>query len=273
MTALKRPHFLIIGAQKCGTSWLHHHLRQSESIHMPVDKDMEHFTYVGNLNEQAFALYCQRFADARADQLIGDANAGYFWTRTDSKWNRQPDSFNPAIPESVHRYCGTDLKLIIILRDPVERAISAYLHHVRDGAITLDHSILDTSLPLGIVDMGFYEHHLAQWRKFYPLEQFHIITAMPSTAPLAVKIMDQACAFLGASPIRPEQYYLEPIFPGLSRITNDDGVWLRQASVGDVVDLPKNAELIDVGEARYVKAISRQELIELKAIYGQTPSA
>lgn len=271
MPALKRPDFLIIGAQKCGTSWLHHHLKLSESINMPDDKDMEHFTYVGNLTEQAFAHYCQRFDGARSDQLIGDANAGYFWTRTDSKWNRQPDSFNPTIPKSIHQFCGADLKLIIMLRDPVERAISAYLHHVRHGAITLDHSILDTSLPLGIIDMGFYEHHLAQWRKFYPMEQIHIIRTMPSTAPLAVEIMNQVCAFLDALPIRPDQYYLEPIFPGLARIMNDDGVWLKQVPESNAVHLPQSRDFVDIGDDRFIKAVSKRELLELRSIYEQSP--
>jgi len=35
--------FMLIGAQKCGTSWLHHHLRLSESIFMRQDKDRDHF--------------------------------------------------------------------------------------------------------------------------------------------------------------------------------------------------------------------------------------
>ena len=155
-----------------------------------------------------------------------------------------------------------------MLRDPVERAISAYLHHVRDGAITLDHSILDTSLPLGIIDMGLYEHHLAQWREFYPMDQIHVIQTMPSTAALAMEIMDRACAFLGALPIRPDQYYLEPIFPGLTRIVNDQGVWLKLESGDEAVDLPKNPEFIDVGDDRFICVVSTQELLELKSIYA-----
>ncbi|MDT8322320.1 MAG: sulfotransferase domain-containing protein [Xanthomonadales bacterium] len=64
----RAPDFLIIGAQKCGTSWLHHQLRQSDEIFMPADKDHEHFSYVGNLNAEAFADWCRRFAPARAGQ-------------------------------------------------------------------------------------------------------------------------------------------------------------------------------------------------------------
>lgn len=44
----RKPDFLIIGAQKCGTSWLHHHLHQAAAVFMPADKDYEHFSYVGN---------------------------------------------------------------------------------------------------------------------------------------------------------------------------------------------------------------------------------
>jgi len=262
----RKPDFLLIGAQKCGTSWLHHHLRLSESIYMPEEKDREHFSYVGHVTRQATNNYCDQFSPARADQIVGDANAGYFWTRTGSKWGRQPESFNPDIPGSIHRFCGGQLKLILMLRDPVERAISAYLHHIRHGAITPDTSILDTQVPLGIIDMGFYSKHLANWRAAFGEENFHIITELPGIGDRATETVEAALRFLHAKPVPHDQYYFNPVSPGLRRIVNSSGVWLP-----DSIDFPGKAGTRPLAEEefdgqRFLRVVSPDELADLREI-------
>ena len=71
------PDFLIVGAQKCGTTWLHHHLRMIPQVFMPQDKDAPLFFN----DAQEAETYCRRFDTALPGQLIGDACAGFFWTR------------------------------------------------------------------------------------------------------------------------------------------------------------------------------------------------
>ncbi len=261
---IRTPDFLIIGAQKCGTSWLHHQLRQSRDIFMPEDKDFEHFSYVGNLNPAAFERYCRRFADAGGARVVGDANAAYFWTRTGSPWSRQPDSFNPDIPRSVHAACGPDLKLVLILRDPVERAISAYLHHIRHGAITPATSILDRDLPLGIVDMSLFRIHLDNWLAVYPRAALHLIPRLPSDDDDAVRLVEGACRFLDAAPPERARYHLAPVFPGLPRIVDAQGVWLSERS--GVPDLGAGQPQRVVGDERFWRVVSAAELEALNGL-------
>jgi len=262
----RKPDFMLIGAQKCGTSWLHHHLRLSESIFMPEDKDRDHFSYVGHLTNKAFRGYCAQFSDAGADQLVGDACASYFWTETGSKWSRKPDSFNTDIPGSIRQFCGSRLKIILMLRDPVERAISAYLHHIRHGAITPDTSILDTQIPLGIIDMGFYRQHLENWQDVFPEENFHIIRGLPGTGAKAVETLEAALRFLDAKVIPVDNYYFKPVGPGLQRIADESGVWLLSS-----IDYPGKASIRTVprmefdGE-NYSRIVSPTELGELREI-------
>jgi len=267
--AERKPDFMLIGAQKCGTSWLHHHLRLSESIFMPEDKDRDHFSYVGHLTNKAFEDYCAQFADAGADQIVGDACASYFWTETGSKWSRKPDSFNTDIPGSIRRFCGSDLKIILMLRDPVERAISAYLHHIRHGAITPDTSILDTQIPLGIIDMGLYRQHLENWQAVFSEENFHIIRDLPGTGAKAVETLEAALRFLNAKVIPVDSYYFKPVAPGLQRITDETGVWLLSS-----IDYPGKADtrpgpMAEFNGESYSRIVSPVELAELRDIYGR----
>lgn len=266
----RRPEFLIIGAQKCGTSWLHHQLRQSDGIFMPEDKDFEHFSYVGNLNDEAFSAYCRRFAAARSGQWAGDANAAYFWTRTGSPWSRRPDSFNADIPRSIRAFCGPELRLIVTLRDPVERSISAYLHHIRHGAITPADSILDPDLPLGIVDMSLFRVHLANWLEVYPVENLHIVKALPDTRDKAIAAVEGVCRFLGAAPPPPERYYFEPVFPGLRRVIDEDGVWLRAADAPASLAGREPGPVRTIGGEPFLRVVSAAELQRLRgALAGQ----
>lgn len=256
------PDFMIIGAQKCGTSWLHHQLRQADGLFLPEDKDHEHFSYVGNLNLEAFERYCARFAEARPWQRAGDANAAYFWTRTGSAWGRQPDSFNPDIPGSIRTYCGPHLRLLLILRHPVDRAISAYLHHIRHGAITAATSILEPDLPLGIVDMGLYRRHLTNWLAVYPRENLHLISGLPAGEDAAVTLLEGICDFLDVRPPPRERYYLEPIFPGWRRIVDDSGVWVETAVAARQVGAPSRT----VEGREFLRVVSPAELQDLHRI-------
>ena len=263
---VRSPDFLIIGAQKCGTTWLHHQLRLADRVYMPEDKDFEHFSYVGNLNSAAFEAYCRRFSEAGAHQLAGDSNAAYFWTRTGSRWGRQPDSFNPDIPGSIREFCGPDLKLILILRHPVERAVSAYLHHIRYGAITPDDSVLDPALPLGIVDMGLFRVHLLNWLEVYPREQLHLIPRLPEGEQATVRTIEAVCDFLGVAPPPGESHLLEPVFPGLQRVTDDSGVWVIEPEEDDRAIPFGDRPVRSIGAARYRRVITAEELNTLHSI-------
>ncbi len=267
--AVRKPDFLLIGAQKCGTSWLHHHLRLSESIFMQKDKDSDYFSYEGHLTNKAFRQYCAQFSGAGANQLVGEASASYFWTGTGSKWSRKPDGFNPEIPGSVRRFCGSRLKLILMLRDPVERAISAYLHHIRHGAITPDTSILDTQVPLGIIDMGFYRQHLENWLAVFPEESFHVIRGLPQTDAEAVGMLEVTLRFLNAETIPLSSYYFDPVAPGLQRIIDETGVWLLSS-----IEYPgkagvRHAQKAEFNGEPYARVVTPAELGELREILAE----
>lgn len=266
-----KPDFLIIGAQKCATSWLHYHLRQHPGLFLPEDKDYEFFSYTGNLEDTAFAQWCRRFDQATAGRRIGDTNTAYFWTSTDSAWSAKPGSFNPEIPQSIQRYLGKDLQLIITIRNPVERAVSAYLHHIAHGTVSPEESITSITAPLGIVDMGFYGAHLENWLSYYPAEQMLLINGLPHGQHTGRRCLNEVATFLDVAAYA-ESYTAEvPVFPGVPRVFLADGVWVaaEHPLMASHLPLQRPVPLECIENGNHVRLIDRGELDRLEKIFRQ----
>lgn len=126
------PTFFLIGATKSGTSSLYFYLKQHPDIFMSNVKEPGFFSFppdqeiwdVRNGERQKnaraitdLATYQQLFADA-TEKARGEATATYLY------FPGTAERIRAAVPHA---------KLIAILRNPVERAYSAYLHHIREG--------------------------------------------------------------------------------------------------------------------------------------------
>lgn len=131
------PNFLIVGAGKCGTTSLYHYLQQHPEVYMSPVKEPKFFsncTVPGLQSCSAddsvepsavgsFEEYCGLFEKGIGKKAVGEASVEtlLYWERT--------------IP-AIRHYLG-DPRIVIILRDPVQRAYSAYNYEVRDGRETL----------------------------------------------------------------------------------------------------------------------------------------
>lgn len=131
--AIKLPNFLIVGAAKSGTTSLWHYSKQHPEIFMPINKEPLFFvssiykciklqdpTYeiVKEFIIFSFEDYIKLFKDAKKEKAIGEASAPYLYY------------YEAAIPE-IKKYLG-DIKIIIILRNPADRAFSAYTFLLRE---------------------------------------------------------------------------------------------------------------------------------------------
>ncbi len=131
------PNFLVIGAAKSGTTSLYWYLAQHPQIYMSPMKDPHFFTHEGERpnfrgpgDEWANTHFVYRLGDYRKlfagvsdEKAIGEASTWYLG--------------NPKAPDRIRHYIP-EAKLIAILRNPVDRAYSAYLHLVREGHEWLD---------------------------------------------------------------------------------------------------------------------------------------
>ncbi|NEZ67150.1 sulfotransferase [Leptolyngbyaceae cyanobacterium CCMR0082] len=127
---MNMPNFLIIGSAKAGTSSLHYYLRQHPQIFMPFSKEPKFFALEGEeINfqnpDKGINLYSinnledyqKLFEDVTDEIAIGEASPIYLYSE------KAADRIKHYIP---------DVKMIVILRHPVDRAFSCYTHLKRE---------------------------------------------------------------------------------------------------------------------------------------------
>ena len=112
------PNFMCIGAAKSGTTTLCDILRQHPDIFIPSYKE-PHFFDSPIVFERGVDWYENTyFRNVKNRKCIGDFTPSYL--------------FEAKAPQRILKSLGKDVKFIIILRNPIDRAYSQYLHSVRD---------------------------------------------------------------------------------------------------------------------------------------------
>ena len=130
------PNFLIAGAAKCGTTSLYYYLQQHPDIFMSPVKEPNFLSCLTQIkykhardqlsasrDVRTYDAYCRLFEKSGGRKAVGEASLSTMYL------------YDRSIP-AIKRYLG-DPQIIMILRDPVARAYSAYTFIVRDGWETL----------------------------------------------------------------------------------------------------------------------------------------
>ena len=127
---MRNPQFIVAGTARAGTTSLNSYLIQHPEIFLPIVKEPCFFTFAGEKIDYkngkfAFALtdiddYSKLYKKAQQSQITGDISTPYLYLH--EKTIRNIKRFHDD-PESI--------KVIIVLRDPVDRAYSQYLWRVR----------------------------------------------------------------------------------------------------------------------------------------------
>jgi hypothetical protein len=220
------PNFLIIGAQKAGTSWLHQKLRLHPEIFLAPEKDQAFFCWQEGPHVVSFEHYKQGFENATESQVTGEVTAAYFWTESGSQWGAKPAGYNPDVPKRVLDTLGPETRFILSLRDPVDRAVSAYLHHLATGDLDPSISLLDAGAFSGLIDIGFYAAHLRNWLQHFPLQQILVLIYEKDIVQHQRETLGRVFNFLDVDASwkvpEPEQV----VFLGRERVWQDDEVWV-----------------------------------------------
>ncbi len=218
-----RPTFLVIGAQKSGTTSLHRYLVEHPAVLCATPKELHFFNveyhqghawYLAHFPFRTRAFALRRRYGVRP--AIGEVTPAYL--------------FHPRVPERVYAF-DPRLKLVAVLRDPVERAYSQYQMQVRKRDETLSFEaaldLEEVELPLELerirddpryvspnglrrsyVARGRYAEQIERWLHFFPREQLLVLTSEELLRDPA-EVMSQVAAFLGVPDLRADRYPLQ----------------------------------------------------------------
>ncbi len=155
------PNFLIIGAMKSGTTSLYSYLRTHPDIFMPTNKEPGFFSNEPVWNK-GIIWYESLFAGSENQKARGEASVNY---------TKHP--YYENVPSRIQSLCQ-DVKLIYILRSPVERIYSHYLHNVYAAIESLPFEQAIEKRPLYIQASQYY-FQIEQYLDFFPRDNLLIL--------------------------------------------------------------------------------------------------
>jgi hypothetical protein len=201
-----RPDILGLGVQKGGTTTLHALLQQHPQLYLPRCKEVHYFSLHHSLGD---AWYADQFAQATPDQRLVDITPYYL--------------FHPLAPERI-RALAPAVKMVVLLRDPVERTLSQLFHSQRLGMepLSLEQALAaeperlrgaEAELAAGgrhrshqehsYLARSRYELQLARYEALFPAEQLLLLRSedLFNASSHSAEVWLRLLAFLELEPI------------------------------------------------------------------------
>ena len=207
-----KPNFFILGAAKCGTTSLYHYLGQHPDVCVSVDKEPGFFERDAEY-ERGLGFYWDKYFNTWAGETtVGEANPLNIYLPYVA------DRLKRTVPEA---------RLIMMLRNPVERAFSHWGHgrmsHKErlsfEDALAQDVHLIDQGLTFEgdegarrwvqnlellsqlngfrtYLDTGYYSHHIIRYLKLFPRDQIKIIF-LEDMSHNPRQVVDDVLKFLG----------------------------------------------------------------------------
>ena len=171
------PNFMCLGAAKSGTTTLYDILRQHPDIYIPRFKE-PHFFDIPENYKNGIEWYKTNYFRNANKRIIADFTPSYF--------------FEKESPKRIFKNLGKDMKFVVILRNPVDRAYSHYLHSKRDEyeSLSFNNALENENVRLlkyqdkndylsylrkSYVHQGLYAEMLQRYLVYYSLENFLFI--------------------------------------------------------------------------------------------------
>ena len=179
------PDFLVIGGMKCASTTLFEDLRLNPNVFVPgkelnvlVDPDADHST-----------VYAKLFGAAKENQVCGDVSTEY---------SMLPRHIGVA--QRALEVLGDKLKVVYLVRNPVERALSHHLHtfNTHGPTVVSDDVNVEVHKHPDLINFSKYSMQLAPWLERFGKESIKVVRFEDYTSNRSGTI-SEVCAFLGVA--------------------------------------------------------------------------
>ncbi len=179
-TQAPRPDFLVIGAQRCATSWLYFCLKEHPEVYVPFIKELSYFSHY---YDKGWDWYLRYFELADGKKAIGEVTPAYIYREN------APERIAKDLPE---------VKLVAIFRNPIDRAFSQYQKHVRAGIMKADFEMALT-MDKEYIERGLYCMQLKRYLKYFQREKI-LVMIYEDIAVNPQAYLRKVYEFIGADP-------------------------------------------------------------------------
>ena len=189
------PTFIVAGTQKAATTWLYECFNEHPEVFVPEIKELHFFCDPGDCRKSRYGQghdwYLSLFPDDKKFKAAGELSIDYM--------------FYAHVATRLHAL-NPDLKIIFALRDPVERAYSAYWMGRRHNPEMPEFSTFLSS-DSDYVARGFYYRQIERYLALFPAHNIKIMI-YEDLIEDPVKYLVEACEFLGIDDrIRPHSLH------------------------------------------------------------------
>ena len=172
------PNYILLGAAKSATTSIYDILKQHQEIFAPKFKEPHFFDFDENFSKGLDWYSTTYYKNVKKEKVVFDFTPTYLYFSN--------------CAERIHKSFGSNIKFIVLIRNPVDRAYSHYNHSVRDGFENLefksalegensrllkyrtDNNIL-SEIRCSYISQGLYFKMLSAYLKYYDLDNFLII--------------------------------------------------------------------------------------------------
>ena len=162
------PSFLGVGAQRAGTTWLYECLRSHPEIFVPEIKELGFFSEISRVRKNKdISWYLEQFSGACDFKAAGEITPEYL--------------LDEQSPKKIYECLG-NIKIIVLIRNPIKRAYSSYGKGIREGDLNISFKEFIYKNVDYCVDRGFYYKQISRYLNIFSKEN------------VLIKVYDDLCS-------------------------------------------------------------------------------
>ena len=226
------PNLIYIGPDKAGSTWLFQLLSHHKDAFVTPAKDLYFFD---RYFDKGLEWYSRQFETDQDHQVIAEVSHDYL--------------YSVRAAERMSGVLAGDARLMVCLREPVERAFSAYLYMVKCGQFNGTFEQAIERFP-GLVDRGMYGKHLSKYLDYFPRERL-IWTSFGQLRQDPQQFANQVFSRIGLSSIRLSEQLTARSLPAgqsrcvaLTRLVRLIAKLVRDAGMPQLVGHVKTSRLV-----------------------------